>query len=233
VKVLVVDIGGSHIKVGLAPGDLRSHFDSSPDMGPREIFARIRVETAGWDYDVVSIGYPGRVGPDGPIDDPGNLGTGWIGFDFERAVGKSVRIVNDAVMQAVGAYHGGRMLFLGLGTGLGSALVTEHVAIPLELGELPYGRHGKLVDVVSREGLERIGLEQWQDAVLDMTIALRRAFLADYVILGGGNAARVETLPPDTQCGGNDDAIEGGERLWREVVEPHDREPSPFWRVVL
>jgi polyphosphate glucokinase len=173
------------------------------------------------------------VGPDGPIDDPGNLGTGWIGFDFEKAVGKPVRIVNDAVMQAVGAYNGGRMLFLGLGTGLGSALVTEHVAVPLELGELPYGPHGKLVDVVSREGLERIGLEQWQDAVLDMTIALRRAFLADYVILGGGNAARVDTLPPDTHSGGNDDAIEGGERLWREVVEPHDRQPSPFWRVVL
>jgi polyphosphate glucokinase len=201
-------------------------------MTPAEMFGRITDETRAWQYDVVSIGYPGRVGPDGPTDEPGNLGSGWVGFDFAQALGKPIRIVNDAVLQALGAYDGGRMLFLGLGTGVGSALISEHVAVPLELGDLPYGHNGTLMDTLGRDALERIGLDRWRETVLEVTPALRRAFLADYVVLGGGNAARVDTLPPDTLCGGNDDAIEGGLRLWRDIVEPHDKEPSPFWRVV-
>jgi polyphosphate glucokinase len=232
VKVLVVDVGGSHIKVALAETAKTAQFDSTPDMTPAQMFGRITHETHTWAYDVVSIGYPGRVGPDGPTEEPGNLGPGWVGFDFAQAFGKPVRIVNDAVLQALGAYDGGRMLFLGLGTGLGSALISEHVAVPLELGDLPYGHDGTLVETLGRDGLERIGIERWRETVLEVTPALRRAFLADYVVLGGGNAARVETLPASTVCGGNEDAVEGGFRLWREIVEPHDKKPSRFWRVV-
>jgi polyphosphate glucokinase len=232
VRVMVVDIGGTHIKVALPATGEKLEFDSSPDLTPQELCRRRIDQTRNWAYDVVSIGYPGRVGPEGPLDEPGNLGAGWVGFDFEAALSKPVRIVNDAVMQALGAYDGGRMLFLGLGTGLGSALITEHVAVPLELGELSYRNGGTLVDTLGRAGLQRIGQVRWQQAVFDVTKTLRRAFLADYVVLGGGNAARVEQLPAHTRCGGNEDAIEGGLRLWRETVEPHDREPSPFWRVL-
>jgi polyphosphate glucokinase len=232
VNVLVVDIGGSYVKFAVAGTPKETQFDSTVDMTPGQMLGRITRETQTWQFDVVSIGYPGRVGPHGPIDEPGNLGAGWVGFSFAEGFGKPVRIVNDAVLQALGAYDGGRMLFLGLGTGVGSALITEHVAVPLELGDLPYGHNGTLVDTLGRDGLERIGLARWRETVLDVTPALRRAFLADYVVLGGGNAAHVETLPGSTRCGGNEDAIEGGLRLWREIVEPHDKQPSPFWRVV-
>ena len=230
-RVLVVDIGGSHIKLAVAGTDRRATVDSTSDTTPADMLRQLSPTLAGWEYDVVSIGYPGHVGPSGPIKDPGNLGTGWVGFDFGEALGKPVRIVNDAVMQAVGAYHGGRMLFLGLGTGLGSALVSERVMVPLELGELRYG-DGNLTDTVGRKGLDRLGEARWREAVLDVVPALRRALLADYVVLGGGNAARIDPLPEHTECGGNEDAIEGGRRLWRDAIEPIDSTSSPFWSVV-
>jgi polyphosphate glucokinase len=229
--VLVVDVGGSHIKLALAGTDLRARIDSSSAMGPRDMLDRLGPSVDGWRYDVVSLGFPGHVGPSGPIKEPGNLGLGWVGFDFAAAFQKPVRIVNDAVMQALGAYHGGRMLFLGLGTGLGSALVSEHVAVPLELGELPY-RGGHLMDIVGNEGLERLGHTAWQDAILEVAPALRRALLADYLVLGGGNASRVDPLPDHTECGRNEDAVEGGQRLWRDAITPIDTNASPFWRVV-
>ena len=163
---------------------------------------------------------------------PGNLGRGWVGFDFTRMFGRPVRVVNDAVLQAIGAYKEGRMLFLGLGTGLASERVTERVIVPLELGELPDWSGRPLSDRLGRQGLEREGQASWQRAVVDICNVLRRAFLADYVVLGGGNAARVDPLPPEARRGGNDDAFRGGYRLWREVIEPHDHEPSAFWRVV-
>jgi polyphosphate glucokinase len=227
--VLVIDIGGSTIKVAVAKN--RTQFDSSPELGPEDLVKTVRGLDGDWQYDVISIGFPGKVTAEGPAAEPGNLGTGWVGFDYARALGKPVRVINDAVMQAVGAYEGGRMLFLGLGTGVGSALVTERVAVPLELGDLPY-RDAMLADSLGREGLERDGLDRWRRTVLEVTPSLRRACLADYVVLGGGNAARVDPLPPETRRGGNDDAIVGGTRLWREIVEPHDREPSRLWRVM-
>jgi polyphosphate glucokinase len=232
VRVLVVDIGGSRVKFAVAGTEHKSEFESSPEMGPSQMLDQIAREADAWTYNVVSIGYPGRVGPQGPTSEPGNLVPGWVGFDFAHAFGKPVRVVNDAVLQALGAYEGKRMLFLGLGTGLGSALITERVAVPLELGELPYGNGATLVDILGRQGLETLGHALWQEALLEVTPALRLAFLADYVVFGGGNAARIEVFPPNAHRGGNDDAIEGGLRLWQEVVEPHDREPSPFWRVV-
>jgi polyphosphate glucokinase len=229
-NVLVVDVGGSAIKIAHSAGGDVMRFDSASDLRPRDLVRRIEGATPE-PYEAVSIGYPGKVNAAGPSAEPGNLGTGWVGFDFERALGRPVRVVNDAVMQAIGAYDGGRMLFLGFGTGVGSAIVTEHVVVPLELGVLPFGAR-TLADALGNQGLERDGVDQWRRHVLELTPALRRACLADYVVLGGGNAKHVDPLPSQARRGDNEDAITGGVRLWNDVVEPHDRRPSPCWRVV-
>jgi polyphosphate glucokinase len=234
VKVLVIDIGGSHVKVlvsGVDPEEAR-RFDSDKDLTPQELVARTKALVSDWDYNVVSIGYPGRVGPDGPSAEPGNLGDGWVGFDYPKAFDRPVRIVNDAAMQALGGHEGGRMLFLGLGTGLGSALVANHVIVPLELGSLRLRGDEDLFNRLGKKGLELHGEKAWAEAVLDTAQHLRDAFLADYVILGGGNAERVGELPKHIRRGGNEDAFNGGFRLWEEDVEPHDRPHSPVWRVV-
>jgi polyphosphate glucokinase len=232
VQVLVVDIGGSHLKLALAGRPERARFDSSPGLTPADLVKRISAELNGWTYDVVSIGYPGKVIGNEPASEPGNLGEGWVSFDYDRAFGRPIRIVNDAVMQALGAFDGGRMLFLGLGTGVGSALVAEHVVVPLELGELPYPPGDTLTHSLGRDAFRRVGPDRWCQIVAEVVPALRRAFSADYVILGGGHASHIDPLPPDARRGGNEDAVVGGERLWRELIGPHDREPSPFWRVV-
>lgn len=231
-QVLVIDIGGSHVKLALAGRAERAVFDSSPDLTPTELVRRLSAELESWAYDVVSIGYPGKVGAGGPVSEPGNLGNGWVAFDFEKSFSKPVRIVNDAVMQALGAFDEGRMLFLGLGTGVGSALVTEHVVVPLELGELPYPPEDTLTHSLGRRAFEELGPERWQKVIEEVVPSLRRALAADYVVLGGGLADNVDPLPPSTRRGGNEDAVVGGERLWLEVIEPQDREPSSFWRVV-
>jgi polyphosphate glucokinase len=234
VKVLVIDIGGSHVKLlatGVEPEDARS-FDSGKHLTPDELVARSKALVSDWDYDVVSIGYPGRVGPDGPIAEPGNLSDGWVGFDYPKAFEHPVRVVNDAAMQALGGYEGGRMLFLGLGTGVGSALIANHVIVPLELGSLRLRGDDDLFNRIGKKGLERDGEKAWAEAVLDTAQHLRDAFLADYVILGGGNVERIEELPKHIRRGGNEDAFTGGFRLWEEDVEPHDRPHSPVWRVV-
>jgi polyphosphate glucokinase len=234
VKVLVIDIGGSHVKLlvsGVDPEEARS-FDSSKELTPDELVARTQALVSDWDYDVVSIGYPGRVGPDGPIAEPGNLGDGWVGFDYPKAFDHPVRIVNDAAMQALGAHEGGRMLFLGLGTGVGSALVANHVILPLELGSLRLRGDEDLFNRIGKKGLESAGEKAWAEAVVDTAQHLRDAFLADYVVLGGGNIERIGELPKHIRRGGNEDAFTGGFRLWEEDVEPHDRPHSPIWRVV-
>lgn len=230
-EILVVDVGGTHVKMLVSGAEEPRRFDSGPDLTAARLVERVREVAADWTYDVVSLGFPGKVDADGPADEPGNLGSGWVGFDYSEAFEKPVRVANDAVMQALGGYDGGRMLFLGLGTGLGSALVTEHVVVPLELGCLPYdGR--TLAEVLGRDGLARQGKKAWQAAVARVTPTLMTALSADYVVLGGGNAKKVHPLPPATRRGGNDDAIRGGFRLWEEMVEPHDRPSAPVWRVV-
>jgi polyphosphate glucokinase len=231
-KVLVIDIGGSHVKMLATGQSTPVRFDSDNHLSPDAFVARVRDLTHDWDYDVVSLGYPGTVGQDGPVREPGNLGRGWVGYNFAAAFSKPVRVVNDAAMQALGGYDGGRMLFLGLGTGLGSALVTERVVVPLELGSLPYGPGETMGQRLGKQGLECHGKPAWQAAVCQATDALRRAFMADYVVLGGGNVKQMDQLPPGVRRGGNEDAFKGGFMLWEEWVEPHDAAPSAAWRVV-
>ena len=230
---LVVDIVGSHIKM-LATGQHEPRqLESGEGLTPHVLVDRVRAATTDWRYEVVSIGYPGAVDANGPRAEPGNLGAGWVRFDFSKAFDKPVRVLNDAAMQALGGYDGGRMLFLGLGTGLGSALVTEHVVVPLELGCLPYDTNETLFDRLGTAGLEKHGHEKWLAAVTQVTTMLREAFAADYILLGGGNASRVVPLPRGARCGGGkEDAFRGGFRLWDEIVEPHDRRSSSAWRVV-
>ena len=230
--VLVIDVGGSYVKMLATGAKEPRRFDSGPDLTPERLVDRVTESTRDWHHDVISLGYPGAVDARGPRAEPGNLGPGWVGFDFEAAFGTPVRIVNDAVMQALGGYDGGRMLFLGLGTGLGSALVTEHVVVPMELGCLPFGERGTMAAFVGGEGLETRGRAAWSSSVAEIAAVLLEAFSADYLVLGGGNAQHVDPLPPDTRRGGNDDAFEGGFRLWEKMVEPHDRQPPRVWRVV-
>ena len=229
--VLVVDVGGSNVKLSIRKDDAR-RFASNPGLTPIALVEEVRNHTHGWSYDVISLGYPGIAGPTGPEGEPGNLGDGWVGFDFEQAFGKPVRLVNDAVLQALGAYDGGRMLFLGLGTGLGSALISEHVVVPLELGNLPFRNGETMADRLGRQGRKDHGPAVWMEDIHAAARVLRAAFAADYLVLGGGNAKHVDPLPPGTRRGGNVDAFHGGYRLWEEMGEPHDREPRRVWRVV-
>ncbi len=230
--VLVVDIGGSHVKLYSSASRDTASFPSGGRLGPDEMMRQIRRRVSHWEYDAVSIGYPGATGPGGVADEPGNLGAGWVGFDFADAFNRPVRVMNDAVMQALGAYAGGRMLFLGLGTGLDSTLIAERVMIPLEFGCLLHASGETLAQRLGRDGRERLGDTLWQQTLVEACEQLRAACAADYIVLGGGNAASVDPLPPETRRGGNEDAFAGGIRLWDEWVEHHDTPPSDIWRVV-
>ena len=229
--VLVIDIGGSSVKMTVSPSSDYRRFKSGRTLTPDEFVRRVKSLTADWHYDAVAIGYPGAVNEHGPTAEPGNLGPGWVNFDYRQAFGAPVRIVNDAVMQALGGYEGGRMLFLGLGTGVGSSLITEHVIVPLELGCLFFGT-ATFVERLGRPALDAHGPRRWSRDVAKATRMLRAAFAADYVLLGGGNARKVTPLPEGTRRGGNMHAFRGGFRLWEETMEPHDRTPPPVWRVV-
>lgn len=214
--ILVIDIGGSHVKVlrsGCELDEVR-RADSGSAMGPREMVAAVRELAQGWEFEAVSIGYPGPVRAGRPAAEPWHLGPGWVGFDFGLAFGCPVKLVNDAAMQALGSYAGGRALFLGLGTGLGSALVVDGVLVPLELAHLPYRKKRTYEDYLGEVGLEERGVKKWRRSVADVARRFRDAFLADYVVLGGGNVKHLDTLPPDCRRGGNEHAFVGGFRLW-------------------
>jgi polyphosphate glucokinase len=214
-KVLVVDVGGTSIKL-LATGQKEARkFPSGPKMTP-ETMVRVAKKTAkDWDYDVVSIGYPGPVVHGRPLREPHNLAPGWVNFDFQQAFGRPVRIVNDAAMQALGSYQGGRMLFLGLGTGLGSAMIVDGSLEPMELAHLPYKNGKTYEDYVGLRGLERLGRKKWQQHVCKVVRQLRDALVAEEVVLGGGNVKKLEQLPPGTRLGANANAFIGGFRIWR------------------
>ena len=213
-KILVVDVGGTHIKV-LATGHKRPlKIPSGPDMTPRVMVRRVLAATRSWKFDAVSIGYPGAVVHGKPVNDPHNLGRGWVGYNFKKAFGRPVKIVNDAAMQALGGYRRGRMLFLGLGTGLGSALIVDGVLEPMELAHLPYKKGRTYEEYVGKKGLKRMGKKKWRRHVEDVIERFRVALNVDDVVVGGGNTKLLKTLPKGVRRGTNTNAFIGGFRLW-------------------
>jgi polyphosphate glucokinase len=211
--VLVVDVGGSHVKV-LASGEQESRrADSGPSMTAAQMVAAAKELAADWTWDSVSVGVPSPVHGGRILAEPVNLGDGWVGFDYEAAFGKPTKVVNDAAMQALGSYEGGKMLFIGLGTGLGSALVANGFVQPMELGHLPY-RKATFEDYAGTPGLEKRGKKRWRRDIVDIVARLSAALEPDYVVLGGGNAKKLDELPPNARLGGNADAFAGGFRLW-------------------
>ena len=216
-KILVVDVGGTHVKLLATGHKTRLQFDSSPGLTAKQMVAKVKkaVALAGWKYDVVSMGYPGAVLLNRPVMEPHNLGKGWVGFDFRRAFGHPIKIMNDAAMQSVGSYEGGRMLFLGLGTGLGTALIVDGAVEPMELAHLPYKKGRTYEDYAGLKGLKRLGRKKWRKEVAAVVKLLKTATQADYVVLGGGNARLLKKLPPDTRLGDNNNAFRGGFRLWQ------------------
>jgi len=221
-KILVIDVGGTHVKV-LASGHREPReIPSGPSMDASGMVAAVKRLAADWRYDVVSIGFPGVVVHGRPVAEPHNLGGGWVGFDFARAFGCPVRIVNDAAMQALGSYRRGRMLFLGLGTGLGSAMIIDGVLEPMELAHLPYRKGRTYEDYVGRHGLERLGKKRWRRHVADVAERLKAALEADDVVVGGGNAKLLKALPPGTRRGDNANAFLGGLRLWDDRLAHAD-----------
>jgi polyphosphate glucokinase len=213
--ILVIDVGGTHVKLRLDARGAIGKFVSGPGMTPALMLGQIGRLTGSWKFDAVTIGYPGVVVGGRIAADPHNLGTGWIGFDFGGALGKPVKLINDAAMQAIGSYEGGRMLFMGLGTGLGVTLIVDGVVEPTELGHLPYKGGKTFEDVVGERGRKARGLKKWRKAALEIIEHLKLALEVDYVVLGGGNAVRLKRLPPGVRLGNNRNAFIGGVRLWQ------------------
>jgi polyphosphate glucokinase len=220
-KILVIDVGGTNLKLGLTGHKEPLKVPSGPEMSASKMVAAVRKATAGWKYDAVSIGYPGPVVNKRPSQEPANLGAGWVRLDYKKAFGKPVRVVNDAAMQAMGSYQGGRMLFLGLGTGLGSALVADGVLEPLELAHLPYRKNRTYEDYVGLRGYKRLGRKKWQRHVEKVVALLKHGLQVDYVTLGGGQTKHLKGLPPGVRLGTNAHAILGGFRLWNEPAHSH------------
>jgi len=212
-KILVVDIGGTYVKL-LMSRRVEREFVSGPRMGPAEFVDRFKQNVRGWNFDVASIGLPAPMRNGRIVRDPKHLGKGWIRFNFARALGIPVRVVNDAAMQALGSYHGGRMLFLGLGTGLGSALVWDKILMPLELGDLPYPDGQIIENHLGIPGLELLGEKKWKREVAYAVTQLKKSFIADHIILGGGLVHRLSRLPKGIERGRNENALLGGVRLW-------------------
>jgi len=227
-RVLVVDIGGSHVKLLMSRRNQRE-FASGPRMRPEQLITKLQETARGWKFDVASIGFPAPVRNGRIVGNPKHLGKGWVGFNFAKALGVPIRLINDATMQALGSYHGrGRMLFLGLGTGLGSALVWESTLMSLELGDLPYPDGHIIENYLGVPGLALLGEKKWKREVIDAVAQLKRSFIADYVVLGGGNVRRFNKLPKDVEPGQNQNAFLGGIRLWETDL----RTRRTKWRVM-
>jgi polyphosphate glucokinase len=229
VNVLVVDVGGTHVKILSAGQKQHREFPSGPKLSARQMVAGVKKLANDWKYDAVSIGYPGVVINNRPLADPWNLGPGWRGYDFERGFKRPVKVVNDAAMQALGSYKGGKMLFLGLGTGLGSAMVVDGIVEPMELGHLPYRRR-TFEDYLGVAGRKRLGQKKWEQVVRDVIGRLIAALEPEDVVLGGGNVNNLKNLPPGCRTGDNANAFVGGFRLWQE---PRRRNCSKSKRTIL
>jgi polyphosphate glucokinase len=214
-KVLVIDIGGTNIKVASTDMRVPIKIPSGPAMTAEQMAKDVLAATAGWTYDCISVGYPGPVTHDRPLAEPHNLAAGWIDYPYQKAFGKPIRFINDAAMQALGGYKGGRMLFLGTGTGLGSAMIFDGTVIPLELAHLPYKNGFTYEEYIGLAGLERRGKKRWRKSVLDIIARLQAALVCDCVLLGGGNAKLMKNLPNHVVLGANSNAIDGGLKLWQ------------------
>ena len=224
-KILVIDVGGTNIKVLATGHKTPIKIPSGPDLTPSLMVRRVRQAVKDWEYDAVSIGYPGAVLEGKPVSEPKNLGGGWVRFNFKKAFGCPVKVINDAAMQALGSYEKGRMLFLGLGTGLGSALILDGVLEPMELAHLPYKKGRTYEDCVGKAGMKRSGKKKWRRQVLDVIERFRAALAVDDVVLGGGNAKLLKKLPSGVRLGANANAFAGGYRLWK--TERVVRQPRP------
>ncbi len=230
-RILVLDVGGSHVKLRAGDHGTPKKFVSGPEMTPGAMVKQVLELVTPADYDAVSIGYPGLVFRGRIAAEPFNLGAGWVGFDFEAALGKPVRIVNDAAMQAVGSYTGGRMLFLGLGTGMGATLVLDGVVEPMEFGHLPYKNGRTYEQYVGQKALDRLGKKRWRKEVAAVVERLRYALEVEYVVLGGGNVRLLKELPKKTRHGANSNALKGGQIIWSAsgsplILGPEHRKPA-------
>lgn len=217
-EIFVLDIGGTNVKLWTSGEAEKEKFPSGKEMTPAQMVEGFKALVGDRKYDRISIGYPGEVLLGRPVADPVNLGPGWVNFEYHEAFGCPVRIMNDACMQALGSYEGGRMLYLGLGTGVGSAFIIDGKVVPLALGDLKFHRGETFDHYLSRKGYERYGEKGWRRAVADAAAQLKAAFFADYVVFGGGNAKKIEELPPDCRRGGNHNAYFGGIRMWEDVA---------------
>jgi len=226
-RVLVIDIGGSNVKLMISRWGKRK-FKSGPDLTPREMVAQMKTLLQDWSFDAVSMGFPAPVRNGRIMGQPKHLGAGWTRFDYEKSLGKPIRIINDAAMQALGSFHGGRMLFLGLGTGLGSTLIWETNVLPLELGDLPYGNGDIIEDYLGKSGMKELGEKKWKREVLRAVLSLKKSLIADYVVLGGGSAKKFDQLPRGIEPGHNRNAFLGGVRLWQ--IDPRTRRAK--WRIL-
>jgi len=218
-KVLVVDVGGTNVKMRVTGQKDALKIPSGPTLTASKAVNLVKQNTRGWDFDRISLGYPGPIINGRPLREPHNLGGGWVGFDFQKAFGVPVKVINDAAMQALGSYKGGRMLFLGLGTGLGSAMIVDGVLEPMELAHLLYKRGKTYEDYLGLRGLQRLGKKRWRKHVAKVTKILKTSLGADYVVLGGGNSKKLKELPPDAQLGANENAFLGGLRLWGQSTK--------------
>jgi polyphosphate glucokinase len=218
-KILTIDIGGSNVKILATGHKEKRRFPSGPQLSAEQMVRGVLDLAKDWTYDAITIGYPGPVADNQPTLEPRNLAKGWVGYDFEHSFGKPVKMINDAAMQALGSYEGGRMLFLGLGTGLGSALIMGKSIAPLELAHLPYKRGKTFEDYLGARGYERLGKREWRRAVEDVVARLKAALIADYVVLGGGNAKKLKKLPKGVRLGHNFNAFRGGFRLWDDYAD--------------
>lgn len=215
-RILVIDVGGTHVKLLVTGMKEPILIPSGRTLTPAVMIRQVKGALKSFPYDVVSIGYPGPVVHGRPLREPHNLGQGWVGFDFRRALGRPVKIINDAAMQALGSYKNGRLLFLGLGTGLGSAMIADGVVEPMELAHLPYKRGKTYEDYLGIRGLKRLGRKKWAREVAKVVSLMRAALQPEEVVLGGGNVKKLKKLPPGTRPGNNENAFRGGSELWNE-----------------
>lgn len=226
-RILVIDVGGSNVKAMISRTQ-RQKFKSGPEMTPREMVTQIDSLVQDWSFEAISIGFPSPVRNGCIVCEPKHLGSGWTRFNFEKSLGKPVRIINDAAMQALGSFRGRRMLFLGLGTGLGSALIWETNVLSLELGDLPYGDGHIIEEYLGKSGMKRLGEKEWKREVFRAVLLLKKALIADYVVLGGGSAKRLDDLPDGVEMGHNRNAFLGGVRLW----QTDHRTRRPKWNIL-